>query len=60
MRHLEKMVLSGIALSMLVGGTPAFAEEVATYELNPVLVTAQGSVTKGYGDTGGDRGTSCG
>ena len=29
MRHLEKMVLSGIALSMLVGGTPAFAEEVA-------------------------------
>lgn len=46
MRHLEKMVLSGIALSMLVGGTPAFAEEVATYELNPVLVTAQRSVTK--------------
>lgn len=28
------------------GGTPAFAEEVATYELNPVLVTAQRSVTK--------------
>ena len=46
MRHLEKMVLSGIALSMSVGGTPAFAEEVATYELNPVLVTAQRSVTK--------------
>lgn len=46
MRHLEKMVLSGIALSMLVGGTPVFAEEVATYELNPVLVTAQRSVTK--------------
>lgn len=46
MRHLEKMVLSGIVLSMLVGGTPAFAEEVATYELNPVLVTAQRSVTK--------------
>lgn len=46
MRHLEKMVLSGIALSMLVGGTTAFAEEVATYELNPVLVTAQRSVTK--------------
>lgn len=46
MRHLEKMVLSGIALSMLVGGTPAFAEEVATYELNPVLVTAYRSVTK--------------
>lgn len=47
MSHLEKMVLSGIALSMLVGGgTPVFAEEVATYELNPVLVTAQRSVTK--------------
>lgn len=46
MRHLEKMVLSGITLSMLVGGTTAFAEEVATYELNPVLVTAQRSVTK--------------
>lgn len=45
MRHLKKMVLSGIALSMLAGGA-AFAEEVATYELNPVIVTAQRGVSE--------------